>query len=82
MSYHKNKIRWSFIDAKTAIKAIDLLGARALDRINFYVKNKKIDCSGYHHLNDYIANKRAKKEIRKFFKNNQGINDFVKFIRD
>lgn len=79
MAYHK--IRWSFIDAKTAIKAIDLFGARALDRINFYNNNKKIDWSNYNCFNSIEADKKAKKEIRKFFKQNQGINDFVEFIK-
>lgn len=79
MSYYKMK--WSFTNAKTATKAIDLLGAGALDKINFYVNNKKIDWSSYNYLSSFDANRKAKKEIRKFFKKNQGMNDFVEFIK-
>lgn len=75
------KIKWSFISAKTATKAIDLLGAGALDKINFYVNSKKIDSSSYNYLSSVDADEKAKKEIRKFFKQNQGINDFVEFIK-
>lgn len=74
-------LKWSFINAKTATKAIDLLGAGTLDKINFYVNNKKIDWSSYNYLFSVDADKKAKKEIRKFFKQNQGINDFVEFIQ-
>lgn len=80
MGYHK--IRWSFIDPKTAVKAINLFGARSLDRINFYINNKKIDYSHYHNFTSIVADKKAKKEIRKFFKQNLGVNDFVEFIKN
>lgn len=79
MAYHK--ISWSFIDAKTAIKAIDALGANSL-AIYLYINNKKIDAINCKIFNNFDANKRAKKEIRKFFKQNQGINDFVEFIKN
>lgn len=75
------KIKWSFISAKTAIKAIDALGANSL-AIYLYINNKKIDAINCKIYNNFEADKKAKKEIRKFFKQNQGINDFVEFIRN
>ena len=76
------KIKWSFINSKQAIKAINLLGAESLDKINFYKKNKKIDTIRYGWMDSYTANKRAKKDIRKFFKENSGMNDFLQFIKN
>ena len=76
------KIKWCFTNSKTATKAIDLLGAHSLDKINFYVDNKKIDYSRYFHLANFEADEKAKKEIRKFFKQNQGMNDFVEFVKN
>ena len=75
------KIKWSFISAKTATKAIDALGANSL-AIYLYINNKKIDAINCKIYNNFEADKKAKKEIRKFFKQNQGINDFVEFIRN
>ena len=75
------KIRWSFIDKKTAHKAIDLLGARSINCLKFYKNNKLLDELNFYCFSPVEANKRAKKEITKFFKQNQGINDFVEFYK-
>lgn len=77
-----NKIKWFFVDAKKATKAIEALGADSL-AIFFYINNKKIknltlNCKIF---TNFEADKQAKKHIRKFFKQNQGINDFVEFIK-
>jgi hypothetical protein len=39
----KFKIQWSFVNQKQACKVIDVLGAKSLDCVNFYTKNKKVD---------------------------------------
>lgn len=77
-----NKIKWFFKDAKKATKAIEALGADYL-AIFFYINNKKIknltlNCKIF---TNFEADKQAKKHIRKFFKQNQGTNDFVEFIK-
>jgi hypothetical protein len=76
------KIKWSFINSKQAIKAIDLLGAKSLDRITYYKNNKKIDDINYFFVDSFTADKRAKKDIRKFFKENSTMNDFIEFIKN
>lgn len=76
------KIKWSFINSKQAIKAIDLLGVKSLDKINFYKNNKRIDKVHYGWTDSCMANKRAKKDIRKFFKENSGMNDFIEIIKN
>jgi hypothetical protein len=76
------KIKWSFINSKQAIKVINLLGANSLDKIIFYKKNKKIDKINYSCFDRFIADKKAKKDIRKFFKENSGVHDFVEFIKN
>lgn len=76
------KIKWSFIDSKQATKAIDLLVAKNLDKITYYKNNKKIDEINYSWTDSFSADKKAKKDIRKFFKENSGINDFIEFIKN
>jgi hypothetical protein len=76
------KIKWSFINTKQAIKAIDLLGVKSLDKINFYKNNKRIDKIHYGWTDSYTANKKAKKDIRKFFKENSRTNDFIEIIKN
>jgi len=75
------KIKWYFINKKTAHKAVDLLGAKSIDCLKFYKNNKLLDELSFSHFSDFEANKRAKKEITKFFKQNQSINDFVEFYK-
>jgi hypothetical protein len=76
------KIKWSFINSKKAIKAIDLLGAKSLDKIKYYKNNKKIDEKNYSWTDSFLADKKHKKDIRKFFKENSGMNDFIEFIKN
>lgn len=76
------KIKWSFINSKQAIKVIDLLGAKSLDKITYYKNNKKIDEINYSCFDRFIADKKAKKDIRKFFTENSGVHDFVEFIKN
>jgi hypothetical protein len=76
------KIKWSFINSKQAIKAINLLGAKSLDKITYYKKNKKIDEENYSWTDSFTADKKAKKDIRKFFKENSGMNDFIEIIKN
>ena len=76
------KIKWSFIDSKQGTKAIDLLGAKSLDKIIYYKNNEKDDEINYSWTDSFSADKRAKKDIRKFFKENSGINTFIEFIKN
>jgi hypothetical protein len=76
------KIKWSFINSKQAIKAIDLLGVKSLDKIKYYKNNKKIDEINYSWMDFFTADKKAKKDIRKFFKENSGMNDFIEIIKN
>jgi len=76
------KIKWSFINSKQAVKAIDLLGVKSLDKITYYKNNKKIDEINYSWMDFFIADKKAKKDIRKFFKENSGMNDFIEIIKN
>jgi len=73
------KIKWSFIDPKTATQAINLLGAKSFDSIKFYANNKMVEKLNYCWTDANSADKRAIEEIKKFFKFNQSINDFVEF---
>jgi hypothetical protein len=83
------KIKWCFINSKQATKAIDLLGAKSLDKINFYASDfhrgqwheKKIDSINYYSFSADEANKRAKKDLRTFFKK-QSSDAFVEFVRN
>ncbi len=76
------KLKWSYDSAENAIKIINLFGAKAMDKINFYINNKKISSLNYYAFASCEADKKAKKEIRKFFKQNCFKNDFVEFIRN
>lgn len=73
------KIKWSFINSKTATQAINLFGAKSFDSIKLYANNKMVEKLNYCWTDTISADKRAIKEIKKFFKFNQGINDFVEF---
>lgn len=73
----KHIIKWTFIDYKTAKKAIELLGAKNLDYISFYKDNKLIDKNSYSWTDAYSADKRAIRELKIFFKENKGIHDFI-----
>jgi hypothetical protein len=76
------KIKWAFITSKRAIKAINLFGAKSLDKITYYKNNKKIDETKFHCLTSLVADKKAKEDIKKFFKENCGNNDFIELIRN
>jgi hypothetical protein len=76
------KLKWSFINAEDGIKAIDLFGAKSLDNIIYYKNNKKIDKTKFHCLSSSLADKQAKEDITKFFKENCGNNDFIELIRN
>jgi hypothetical protein len=77
----KNSIKWSFIDPKTATKAVDLLGAKYLGSIKFY-KDGKL----FNKINTQTApfyfNSGVNKEIRKFFKINASSNNFIEINKN
>jgi len=76
------KLKWSFINAEDGIKAIDLFGAKSLNKIIYYKNNKKIDETKFHCLTFLLADKKAKEDIKKFFKENCANNDFIELIRN
>lgn len=75
------KLRWSFETSKTALQAIDLFGAKSLDCVKFYKSNKLVDKMHYLSLIAAAADIKAKNDIIEFFKENDGINDYVIFER-
>lgn len=77
----KHIIKWTFIDYKTAKKAIEIFGAKSLDYISFYKDNKLIDKNSYSWTDSNSANKRAIKDLKSFFKENKGIHDFIELNR-
>jgi hypothetical protein len=75
------KLKWFFHDKKQAIKAVGLFGAKSIDSIKFYKEKRLFEEKSYHNLLGVVADSKAKKDLKNFFKESDG-SYFVEFVRN